>query len=255
MTTTKQTVTTVGGGGGNPYSALLLMDQSGSIAYTDPTNSRLLAGKIFFNALGPGDLVQLAAFASGGSLPFDPVTIYGPGFTSNGPGFFGTLDRLASLIGGGTPLYRSTYSMLGYVGANAPGANKALVVFTDGDDTEGGVTITDVYNRCASTGVRLFMVGLGNAVSVDSLGWMVGRCGGTVMHASDARQLVSLYGTLGAILDGSAVAYRTRWHTGPSGSGRCLCNFVYFDAPLQVALPDGTVLSTRVWMNLPWPFP
>lgn len=237
-----------------PYSALLLMDQSGSIVQTDPANSRLMAGKVFLNALGPGDAVQLAAFASGGLLPAQPVTLYGTGFTANGSSFFGALDQLAALEAGSTPLYLATHSMISYVASSAPTPNKALVVFTDGDDTYGQATLQNVVDACTHHGVRLYMVALGSAVTVDTLGFMVGRCGGTVMAATDAPQLVSLFGTLGGILSGAATVYRTRWQTATAAPG-CFCAFIYFDAPLTITVPGAPPLTTRVWLNIPWPYP
>ena len=64
--------------------------------------------------MGTGDLVMLAAFADQEArqlpnegvnyFPCDPCT---PSFTSDGNSLFASLDALATLEGGGTPLYDS----------------------------------------------------------------------------------------------------------------------------------------------------
>ena len=88
-----------------PYSAFLLIDQSGSITDTDPMDARIDAAKVFLSKLDSADNVRLAAFADNGSLPFSPITLYGNSFTNDGASFFGSLDELSILEAGGTPLY------------------------------------------------------------------------------------------------------------------------------------------------------
>ena len=250
----QQSVAVVTGTTLGPFSALMLMDQSGSIASTDPNNSRLQAAKIFFDALGPGDFVRLAAFAGSGSqLPFQPITLYGPGFISDGRSYFGTLNSLAGLIGGSTPLYRSTDQMIVHTANNAPTSNKAVVVFTDGDDTEGGTTINDIAARCASTGVRVFMVGLGSGIQTAVLGEIAHRCRGAVMRATDPRQLVAMYGTLGAMLSGAVSFYRTRWNVSVVGAGGVFHGIPTFTTAMTVNVPGGTAVSVPVYLSLGLP--
>ena len=193
-----------------PYSAVLLMDQSESIVTTDPSNSRLQAGKEFFAALTPPDNAMLAAFASNGALPFAPVTTWGT-FSSDGRGFFPTLDQLADLESGGTPLYRSTELMVQHLSSRGPNANKAVVVFTDGDDTAGGASLGGVIALARARNVRVFTVGLSGSVDTKVLSEMALETGGGMIWAADARQLVSAYGSLGNILRGSMRTYTGVW--------------------------------------------
>jgi hypothetical protein len=225
-----------------PFSVAMLLDQSGSISNTDPNDSRIQAAKIFMNALGPGDNVVLSAFAGPGRmLPFE-LTVYGTGFTTNGPSYFSTLDQLTRQVGGGTPLYRSTRSMIDYTSTNALTPNKAVLVFTDGADTEGGATIADVAARAAATGVRVYTVGLGN-VNTSVLSEMASRGGGTMMWATDARQLVSIYGTVGRLLRGAVSLYRTRWTLRVSSG-----NWASVSNAIRVQTPSG-VLFVPFWVR------
>lgn len=192
-----------------PYSAGMLIDQSGSISTTDPNNARIQASKIFLSALGSGDNVSLAAF----STNLSPVPqIYGYGFTSVGSSYYNQLDALANNNSGGTPLYKAIYNLIGYTSNQGTNPNKAVVVFTDGEDTDGGYSIDDISSLSVSTGVKVFTVGLSSSVNTTVLGEIAARTGGAFMWASDAKQLVSIYGNLGNILHGSAFIYRISWN-------------------------------------------
>lgn len=200
-----------------PYSAVLLMDQSGSIVSTDPTDSRIQAGKVFFQALSAPDNAQLAAFASGGLLPYD-VTVWGS-FTSLGSSFYRPLDDLANLESGGTPLYAATASLIDHVTSNGTNPNRAVVVFTDGEDTDGTWSLKDVISLAQTRHVKLFTVGLSNSINVQVLSQMAAQTQGAMLWAWDARQLISIYGSLGNLLRGAAQFYRIRWSvTRSSGS-------------------------------------
>ena len=83
-----------------PYAAAMLLDQSGSINGTDPTDARVFSTKVFLDGLNSNDSVMLAAFASEGieggtnvQIPEIPVTFYpctqtpcAPVFEDNGHG-------------------------------------------------------------------------------------------------------------------------------------------------------------------------
>lgn len=220
------------------YSAALLLDQSGSIQSTDPENSRIEAAKIFCGSLGPNDNVFLSAFASGGKLPYE-LTYYGNGFTNNGSSYYGTLDNLKNLVDGGTPLYKSTYSVLDYTAQKAPNASKAVVVFTDGKDTEGGISPNTLIQRAKQQNVKLFMVGLKDA-DIPSLANIANQTGGAFMFAQDAPQLLTMFGTLGKLLDGTANYYRTTWTMTVNPSVPAGGSY-YFWSSVQVKIGNRTV--------------
>ncbi len=54
-------------------------------------------------------------------------------------------------------------------------------------------------------------MGLSSSVDVVVLSRLANETGGSVMWASDAQQLVSMYKTLGGVLRGAVAFYRTRW--------------------------------------------
>jgi hypothetical protein len=223
----------------DPYSAYLMLDQSGSITTTDPGNLRLQAAKIFLGKLGTGDQVACGAFASAGSLPYD-ITHY-QDFTTDGRSLFPTIDALAAKEGGGTPLYKATVAALRDVADKGPTANKAALIFTDGEDTGGGWTIDQVIAEAKRLGVPLHMVGLGRATKIDVLARMAYGTGGSYMQAIDAGQLIALYGNLGALLRGGTGGYRTRWTvTVTPGSFAGQSGWFYTSVKVNTG-PTGTV--------------
>lgn len=230
-----------------PYSAVLLMDQSGSIVSTDPTDSRLQAGKIFFQALSAPDNAQLAAFASGGLLPYDPITLWG-GFTSSGSSFYSSLDSLAGMESGGTPLYSSTAALIDHVSSQGNNPNRAVVVFTDGEDTDGSWNLRDVISLARTRNVKLFTVGLSSGINFQVLSQMAAQSQGAMLWASDARQLISIYGSLGNLLRGAAQFYRIRW-SATLNSGTWTAGS-WFWASVEIQTPAG-LLSAPFYVEIP----
>ena len=129
--------------------------------------------------------------------------------------------------------------MINFTLQNAPNANKAVIVFTDGENTDGSATIDDIETVSASTGVKVFTIGLSSSVDFRVLAQIAGRSGGAFIWAGDARQLVSLYGTLGDILRGSMSFYRIKWKanlsSGTWGQGGFISHSV------NISVPQGTL--------------
>jgi hypothetical protein len=97
--------------------------------------------------------------------------------------------------------------------------NKAIIVFTDGEDTGSSFTVDDVVSRAINEGVKLFIVGLSNTTKQDVLSKMANDTGGSFFLASDAQFLPNYYGTLGQILTGQTKAYDTTWTVDITGNG------------------------------------
>jgi hypothetical protein len=214
------------------YSAMLLLDQSGSILTTDPADLRIEAGKIFLNSLGNGDQAALSSFTSGYA---NDVEVHGK-FTSTPQNYLTFLDDLAKSERGGTPLYLSTYEMIDYTRLNAPGSNRAVIVFTDGDDTNGGKTLQQVIDYANTQQIKVFTVGLSNGVDVRVLSDMALQTNGAFMWADDAKQLITMFGTLGDLLEGTANLYKLSCKAAAASSWRAGNTFTSY---LQVSLPAG----------------
>jgi hypothetical protein len=216
------------------YSATLLLDQSGSISSTDPQNSRVEAAKIFSGALGDDDYALVSSFTSSYS---NDVVIH-TDYTQDTTDLYESLESLLFQEGGFTPLYRSAYKMVAYTKANAPGNNQAIILFTDGQDTEGGIFLEELTDYASSQNVQIYTIGLSRDVDFGVLAAIAGNTGGAFMWAEDTRQLITMFGTLGDLLSGNALFYQTQWQaTISSGVWSSNTSLV---AELVVTLTDGS---------------
>jgi hypothetical protein len=223
------------------YSAFLLMDQSTSIAGTDPQNQRITAGREFCSHLGSNDYVALGKF--NGPASVGCMTILNS-FTHNGSGLTNNLNGLQNNLEPNTPLYNSIYDAMNYTQNYAQtGTHKAVVVFTDGMDTENDKDISDLSHLYKKNGVQVFTVGLSNQVDYFALCDIANNCGGGLIYAANARQLISAYGYLGNVLSNTAKIYYLNGIIQTSGSfsnGSTVSTFV------NITLPDGAKMSLPV---------
>ncbi|MEO7385653.1 MAG: vWA domain-containing protein, partial [Gammaproteobacteria bacterium] len=213
-----------------------MLDQSGSILDTDPTNARLYSAKAFMQTIdaGSGDAVLLTAFAGpghGALIPTVPLW-FGGTFTTDGVSYFDELDALGDQAGGDTPLYRVlfpepadannnpgfTQGLIDYTAANAPaGLRKAVVIFSDGDDNECTSVAScsakrqRVIDKANTANVSLFTIGFSNQVNFEALAEIARETDGVFLFAENAEQLIPLYGSLGDLLSRSLPTYTMRW--------------------------------------------
>jgi hypothetical protein len=198
--------------GRGPVSAFVALDASGSVSsISDPTAVRIQAAKSFFSALGNGDEAMLGYFPAQ-SNSTDLKTFPGMGFTTNGPAYYPFLDQIRDL--GyllGTPLFKATIQAIDITAAQGKNANKAVVLFTDGEPAGDPATADQAVAEATAKGVRIYAAGLGTATNLPVLADIAQRTGGAVLFAQDAGQLVTFYKTLGNTLQGTGSFYRTRW--------------------------------------------
>lgn len=223
VTPAPEALTVIPGGPARPYAAGLLLDQSGSIAQTDPTGARLFSAKAFLSGLDDDALALLAAFAAdpGGIIAERPMTLYPP-FRDQAaaPALFPELDALGPLVGGNTPLYTSIDTLRERI-VNDPtlpaGIAKAVAVFTDGEDNTCDSADTcraarqQTIAAANAAQLRLFTIGLSDRLDIEALGELANQTGGAMLYAESAEQLLPLYGSLGRLLSLSLPTYRLRW--------------------------------------------
>ena len=203
-----------------PYAASMLLDQSNSIVTNDPSDARVYASKVFLDSVDPGDQIALGAFAQGSGrlIPGAPAPYYV--FADFGDArsiFDDALDSLPGLEGGFTPLYAALQGMAAYTDANAPdGVRKAVVVFTDGEDTvcTGNAAAgcrSNMIDAANAGNVDIFTVGLGSEVNTAVLTEISYRTGGIHLVATSPEQMIAIFGSLGNLLSGSITTYRLTW--------------------------------------------
>ena len=223
------------------YAAMMLMDQSGSIADTDPQDLRVAAGKIFTDYLGSDDVVALSTFSGYNIYEFSLRSK----FTKDKDRVKRSLDSLAGRVTGGTPLYEATIRATDYTAQNASLANKAVIVFTDGQ-ASGNLDACIV--NAQQKGIPLFTIGLTSGVNVAVLSRMATETCGAFFYAKDAEQLVTSFGTLGNLLNGKAQVYRTEWNIVRS-SGVWRTNDIVTSS-VKLTIPNFDPLDIPFWIKV-----
>ena len=228
------------------YSAMLALDQSTSIIINDLKDLRIEASKIFLDYLGPNDQAALASF----SEKYKNYVIVHQGFSRNKDPMKKTLDSLSKTEAGGTPLYYSTIATTDYTGLNAKTSNKAVIIFTDGqNDAFDKTTLEEAITNAKSKNISLFTVGLSSSVNTKVLSQMANETGGAFFYAKDAEQLVTSFGTLGNLLRGNTQLYRTTWtatrKSGKWASGNEISEII------TVKMIDGSTLVVPFYVKVP----
>ena len=228
------------------YSTALLLDQSATITRSDPNDARIVAAAAFMDDLSSGSEAGLVAYASGGSLPFSPITSYsdpqGNRFTMDADGFDGAFPSLATLEGGSRPLYDAVRHAVDYTAQHAANTNRSLLVVTAGDDTGSrSFSLDQAVERANQQGVTVHAVALSGDVNLAVLADLAARTGGSISRAADARQLVSYYGAIGSLLSGSAQFYRTTWTLSLVGGNLDLYAGYWIRSWVIINTPDGTL--------------
>jgi len=213
-----------------PYSVVLAFDQSGSISTTDSSNLRIDAGNVFIEKNSAPDEMALGYFQDSNFRYVIP-RIQG-GFFSYTPvadGFGSALSQFKGSIGGGTPLFDAIAAATQLAVDKGRNSNKAVVVFSDGKDTTSAKmkTAEEAIQYASSRSVPIYTFALdGGDQDLPTLQNISNRTKGAFLYASNARQLVSMYGSLGNLLRGRAGIYRTYWNINvtPSSAPSCFLN-------------------------------
>jgi Mg-chelatase subunit ChlD len=188
--------------------ATILIDDSGSMEFSDPERHRATAAQLFWGdilAARPGNAVALLDFGRGQTEPtpgFEETNLLA-GFTADEGVLEAALDQVQAVSGGGTPLYRSAEEVIAWVDTTAAtNTDRTLVVITDGKP--GDVAFKDsLFAAATRRQVRIFAVGLGVAAQQDPvteaaalLQEIASRTGGIYAAADSAVELQSILQTL-----------------------------------------------------------
>lgn len=191
----------------------LLLDQSGSITDTDPDDARIAGAQQIISAVLTSaddvDRVGLMAFprvyASLGDL--DKTDIWQP-HTNDTTLLDEALVRMADSEGNETPLFESILETAEYIGASpeCEGAQRVMVVVTDGEDTDSAVDPDEALGALEAAGVRMYAVGLGEEIDRIALRKLTRETGGTYQD-TDVGGLDTVIADLSAAFFGTVNLY------------------------------------------------
>jgi von Willebrand factor type A domain/Bacterial TSP3 repeat/RTX calcium-binding nonapeptide repeat (4 copies) len=199
-------------GAGTPVDAALVLDESGSMGWNDPSGLRRDAAKTFVDALLAGDRAAAIGFDTGYRV-LQPLTDDLPAVKS-------ALDRIT--IRGGTSITAAVTGGLNELDANGvAGDQRIVVVLTDGE----GPYNTSLTQRAIASHTTIYTVGLGSSVDEALLGSIATATGGKFFQVVDAAGLAGAFERVGGDLgapdtDGDGIADAAETAGWRDGAGR-----------------------------------
>ena len=210
----------------------ILIDDSGSMRFSDPDRQRASAARLFWSdilAARPANMVALLDFGRGDTEPtpgFDRTVLLA-GFTSDEGILEAALDQIQAVPGGSTPLYTAASEVIAWMDTTTPsGAQRSLVVITDGEPSDTPVA-DSLFAVAAGHQVRIFAVGVGAAGENDPattaatlVRELASRTGGIYGAAESATELETILRTLAKSASPSRLLVYLRVDPAPaSGTG------------------------------------
>lgn len=216
------------------YSALMLMDQSGSITSSDRDDYRLDAAKQFVQRMGENNEIALWRFPAyrlvrGGNPNYQELVP----LSSDTSLLMREIDTLSGTVRGGTPMFVAQEAALAYLNSNAQNPINALLTFTDGHST-GKNRKDSVIHHALAHDIKLINIGLGKP-DTETLLHQAMATNGAYLYAKDSQQLISFYGNLDKLISNNARYYHTQWEVTSAGepaSGKS-------SHQLQIRFPSG----------------
>ncbi|MEO6325547.1 MAG: VWA domain-containing protein [Thermoanaerobaculia bacterium] len=205
-----------------PVAAAILIDDSGSMRFSDRDRVRAFAAQAFWREvlpIRPGNLVALLDFGRGDATPTNGFarTRLLAGFTSDENPLNAVLDEIQGVPGALTPLFQSGVEVINWIDTTTPRTyQRTLIVITDGV-TSDQVVAEQLYDAAVAAGVRVFAIGLGAAAEHDPPGeaavllqQLASRTGGVYAAADPADQLQAVLGILARSADPERLLVRLR---------------------------------------------
>lgn len=192
------------------FDAFLLADATGNIRGSDPSDSRIEGMKAFYGLMPNGSDAMFGYFPSTNNA-VTMKTYPQIGFVGNGTPYYPLIDGLRDIGFLGTPLYNATIQAIDLTAAVNSNSNKAVIVLTDGHQTNNAATLAQAVAHGKNKNVRVFTVSLGLQTYAVDMAELAQRTGGGTALATNSTQLTSLYRSLPALLRGRIKVYRVRW--------------------------------------------
>ncbi len=199
-----------------PYSASILIDQSGSMLNNDAENNRVAIGKKIIEGAGPDDEVAVTAFAGTTSSANEAVTIV-QNFTMDKDSLYDAMDFLIGKTGGGTPLFNSLNTAISQTIANASNPRKAVIILTDEGASDFSERVDSLLCLVRFNEVKVHTVSIKtNPYTNKELNTLVVGSNGVIMNTEQGLNIPSLESLMNNEYASNELYdffYRTSWRT------------------------------------------
>jgi hypothetical protein len=193
----------------NPYSILLLLDESGTYDIIDPYNVRSqVINKFLYENLVPDNFI-IGGFSSGGHLTEEPVELNSGTFSDYDSPTEEYLFNLSKRTGGTSKLYNAIDNAV--TKFNGPNANSRKELILMAHAADGGSTISSstVVQHAIENNVRVTCVEFGNELS-GGLAAVAERTNGLHISCKSADEVSTTFLHLRRLLGQTFHPYRLR---------------------------------------------
>ncbi len=160
-----------------PLTVMLVLDTSLSMAESGKIQSAQEAATAFVNQMRPIDRVGLIQFDSEFSLRSP--------FTSDHGALINKIEQLTPQ--GNTRIYDALYLALQQT--KAADGSKAIVLMTDGQDTESAIDLVHALALVHDSGIRVYTIGIGSDIDANALDQIAAESGGRSYSAPTAQDI------------------------------------------------------------------
>ena len=167
-----------------PIKIAFALDCSGSMYSNDPGYLRRTVSNLIIDKMTDEDL--------GAVILFSDSTSVIQGMTSDTNLLKNAIN--ATYSSGMTALYYSLNASINqFDNESADDYKNIIILLSDGYDTEGGYTVNNIATMARAKNIKIFTIGLGNGIDVDTLSAIATQTGGKYYHATVASELEGIY--------------------------------------------------------------
>lgn len=171
-----------------PIKIAFALDCSGSMYSNDPGYLRRTVSNLIIDKMTDEDL--------GAVILFSDSTSVIQGMTSDTNLLKNAIN--ATYSSGMTALYYSLNASINqFDNESADDYKNIIILLSDGYDTEGGYTVNNIATMARAKNIKIFTIGLGNGIDVDTLSAIATQTGGKYYHATVASELEGIYTQIG----------------------------------------------------------
>jgi len=190
-------------------SSVILIDQSGSYAATDPHNYRSKAIHKFMEDSYPDGDFMVGGFAAGGNVTNMPTEYIADNFTTASDDQLPGLYEMAKRTGGKSNVYDAMDHAIEKL-IPIQVANKDLVVLVHAQDEVSDADFESVNAKAIANGVLVHIIALGSETDEELLSSMALSTGGSFAYCKDHKTMVTVLANLQRLLNGVAQGYSIR---------------------------------------------
>ncbi|MBN1485065.1 MAG: VWA domain-containing protein [Chloroflexia bacterium] len=173
---------------GEPIMLALALDTSGSMGGYPLANTKTAAAQLI-NDLGPADMAALLSFASEVTVRQD--------LTADKTAVIADIEALTAA--GDTALYDGIYQASTLL-ASRPRGRKAVVVLTDGQDTNSTLELEDAVAQAREASIPVYVIGFGSSIQPDNLERVAMLTGGRFFQSPSSEEVENSFAEVARLL-------------------------------------------------------